>query len=77
MFLKINDSTFALSLNDGFMLINLNESFGQDSIFEPTIERLSINNKFLDISSLNIIEASYKDEISIEYSSGKIKQSFF
>lgn len=74
---EINDTIQAISLNDGFMLINPNKVINQNKVIKPSIERISINNEFLKTNNLNTIEASHKDEVSIEFSSPKSDNHFF
>jgi len=74
---KINDTIYALNLNDGFMLIdekNYSESY---ELHKPTIERVEIEKKPINLINSDLIEFPYKQGISISLSSAKSDNHFF
>lgn len=76
---QINDSIYALNLNDGFMLINTLENINlNNNLYKPSIEKIMVNNKLLDLNTSNIIELpNNKNTISISISSAKSSNHFF
>ncbi|WP_420574653.1 LuxR C-terminal-related transcriptional regulator [Kordia sp.] len=75
---KINDSLYALNLNNGFILIN-NTSKDSVMVFKPTIESVRINGKAVLLSEKNIetIELKHDESIDIELSSSRSENHFF
>lgn len=76
---KIDNSLFALNLDNGFMLID--ESY-KDSVvvYEPKIESIKINGKNIKLSSIkddNTIQVKYKESINLELSSSKSNNHYF
>jgi len=68
---KINDSIFALNLNDGFMLFdkkNYSESY---ELYKPSIEKVEIDKSPINLDSPEVIEFPYKKSISFSLSSPK------
>lgn len=75
---KINDSLYALSLNDGFMMIDANTHSNNQSVLKtPKIERLEINQQLMDLTSKKEIEIPYNKNISISISSAGSRDHFF
>ncbi len=76
---KLNDSIFALNLDNGFMLIN--EKFENSrNIYKPKIEGIQINDKKIDISTIyenKTINLNYRDTISFSLSSPKSTNHHF
>lgn len=74
---KINDSIYALNLDNGFMMIDSRYK-EEVRLFKPIIEKLSIDNKLLPISSLgNELTLGYNKELVIEITSPKSENHFF
>jgi len=73
---KISDSTYALNLNNGFMLI---DKLTKNKIVlnKPQIEKIGIDKNFIDLNQSEIIEFPYKKSISISLSSAKSDNHFF
>ena len=66
---KIGDSILALNLFNGFLIINPFKLSKKDSLTNPLIERISINNELIDLNS-NSIELPFKNNnISVRVSS--------
>ncbi len=68
---KINDSVFALNLNDGFMLIdgkNYNETF---SLEKPVVEKVEVNKILLELQASKSIEIPVSSYIAFTVSSPK------
>ena len=72
----ISDSTYALNLNDGFMLIDksINNKIALD---KPQIEKIEIDKTFIELNQSEIIEFPYKKSISISLSSAKSDNHYF
>lgn len=71
---KINDSVYALNLNDGFMLINTKNHYTQHRLYPPEIEYLSINDELIDLSELketNSFDAKYGKAVVLGLSSSQ------
>jgi len=66
---KINDSTLALNLYDGFMLINTANLENAITLKKPIIEKLSINNKAIDLKTDPILIPFGNNNITINVSS--------
>ncbi|MDG5491320.1 LuxR C-terminal-related transcriptional regulator [Psychroserpens sp. SPM9] len=74
---KISDSTYALNLNDGFMLID-SRVHKEKTVFKPSIDRIEISNNPLNFSSnADIINLKFGEEIDIHMSSPKSVNHFF
>ncbi|HKK11634.1 MAG TPA: LuxR C-terminal-related transcriptional regulator, partial [Flavobacteriaceae bacterium] len=74
---KINDSIYALNLNDGFMLFdkkNYSESY---QLYKPTIEKIEIDKNPIDLNGSDILEFPYKKSISFILTSPKSDDHFF
>ncbi len=75
---KINDSIYALSLNDGFMMIDGNfKATIKASLAKPTIERIEINKQLIDLTSNKEIEVPFNKSITIAISSALSRDHFF
>ena len=75
---KINDSSYALTLNDGFMLINQEYNSIKNVLVKPTIEKIEIDNQLIEIDSLQYVELPYNtNNISLSLSSASSKNHFF
>lgn len=76
---KINDSLFALNLDNGFMLID--ETFKDTTIvFKPKIESIKINGIEIKLSSIkddSTIKIKYNESINLELSSSNSTNHFF
>lgn len=74
---KINDSIYALNLNDGFMLID-GKNYSENLILQkPIIERIEVDKTLLDISTSNPVEFPFNKSISITISSPKSDNHYF
>lgn len=75
---KIDNSLYALNLNNGFILI---DSTTRDSvkIFKPKIESIRINDEAILLSTINSegIELKHSESIDIELSSSHSENHFF
>ncbi len=75
---KIKDSTYALNLNDGFMLINSQRYSEKDTLMKPVIESLEVDKVLMDVAASNSHEIPYKNKnISISISSPNSRNHFF
>ncbi|MCF8273609.1 MAG: helix-turn-helix transcriptional regulator [Flavobacteriaceae bacterium] len=73
---KITDSTFALNLNNGFMLID-NRFDSKKVLLQPQIESIKINKELVDLEPKRIIEFKLNSSLSISVSSPKSGNHFF
>lgn len=73
----ISDSTFALNLSNGFMLIDGKNYSKNFDLYKPTIEKIEIEKNLIDLNNLKIVEFPYKKNISISISSAKSDNHFF
>jgi DNA-binding CsgD family transcriptional regulator len=74
---KINDSIYALNLNDGFMLIDGKNYSESHELYKPIIEKIEIEKNLIDLTNSEIVEFHYKKSISISLSSAKSDSHFF
>lgn len=74
---QIKDSVYALNLHGGFMLINNIGLTKKDSLSKPIIERVKIDEKFVDINDSNIYEVPYNSSVNISMSSPSFNANFF
>ncbi|MGM5468803.1 LuxR C-terminal-related transcriptional regulator [Flavobacteriaceae bacterium LMO-SS05] len=74
---KINDTIYALNLNDGFMLIDGRNYTESHELFEPTIEKIEIDKTLIDLSHSKTVEFPYKKSISFSLSSPKSNGHYF
>jgi DNA-binding CsgD family transcriptional regulator len=74
---KINDSVYALNLNDGFMLFDKKNYFENHRLEKPTVEKIAIDKTPLDLNNSNVIEFPYKKSVSLSLSSPKSEDHFF
>ena len=73
---KINDSIYALNLNDGFMLFDWKNYSESHELYKPTIEKIEIDKSLIDLTNTEIIEFPYKKSISISLSSPKSEDHY-
>src|SRR5690606_33836848 len=73
---KINDSIFALNLNDGFMLINGNNHSESNALIKPKIESIEVGNNLIELNISNAVEFPINNNISFFVSSAKSKNHF-
>ncbi|MBR9914172.1 MAG: transcriptional regulator [Algicola sp.] len=74
---KISDSTYALNLNDGFMLID-QRAPSEKGVYKPIIERLEVNGDLVTYNDgENSIDLDFKKEITMYVSSPKSENHFF
>jgi DNA-binding CsgD family transcriptional regulator len=73
---KINDSIFALNLNDGFMLINGNNHSESGSLVKPTVEKIEVANNLIEFDTSKSVEFPINNSISFFVSSAKSKNHF-
>lgn len=66
---KISDSTFALNLYDGFMLIKTSDFFKNESLKKPKIEKIILNNKPIALNTRDIILPFRNNSLQIALSS--------
>ncbi|MEJ2113693.1 MAG: LuxR C-terminal-related transcriptional regulator [Flavobacteriaceae bacterium] len=74
---KINDSIYALTLYNGFMLIDTKNYHEQEVLQEPVIEKVSVDNTLIDVDSIKLIESPFNKNVSISISSPKSNGHFF
>tara|TARA_R110000868_G_scaffold100301_5_gene275904 strand:- start:1486 stop:4275 length:2790 start_codon:yes stop_codon:yes gene_type:complete len=73
---KISDSTFALNLNNGFMLIDI-RSNSKLILEEPIIEYIEIDKKLIDLQPNKTIEVNLNSSCSISVTSPKSSNHYF
>lgn len=73
---KINDSTFALNLNNGFMLID-SKSKTKIILNKPTIESIEIDKVLIDITPSETIKLKLNSSFGVSVSSPKSSNHFF
>lgn len=73
---KIDDSTFALNLNNGFMLVD-NQSEINEVLYKPIIDNIVIDKKFIEINLRKSLEINLNSSLSIAVSSPKSTIHFF
>jgi len=73
---KITDSTFALNLNNGFMLID-SRFKSNTRLLEPQIESLKIDKELINLEPNRIITFKLNSSLSISVSSPKSSNHFF
>lgn len=75
---KISDSIYALSLNDGFMMIEANmHSSKVGSLKKPEIEQIEVNQELIDLTLNQEVSVRYNKNISISISSASSRNHFF
>ncbi len=75
---KINDSLYALNLNDGFMLINNQRYSEKKDLEQPIVDVFEVDKNLLPLSSSTSIEIPYKNtNISISVSSPNSRNHIF
>jgi len=73
---KISDSTYALNLNDGFMLID-KKSNSEVILEKPTIDNIEIDKELIEINPNKVIEFKLNSSLSISVSSPKSNNHYF
>ena len=73
---KISDSTFALNLNNGFMIIDSKYS-PQAILNKPTIDNIQIDKELVDLSPNKTIEFKLNSSFGVSVSSPKSSNHFF
>ncbi len=73
---KITDSTFALNLNNGFMLID-NRFKSKSNLLEPQIESINIDKELINLEPKRVITFKLNSSLSISVSSAKSSNHFF
>ena len=73
----INDTIYALNLNDGFMLIDGRNYSESQELYKPAIEKIEIEKNLIDLNNSEIVEFPYKKSISLSLSSAKSDHHFF
>lgn len=73
---KITDSTFALNLNNGYMLID-SRSSSNTLLAQPDIEKIEVNKELIDIKPNQTIPVKLNNSIRISVSSAKSSNHFF
>ncbi|WP_178983354.1 helix-turn-helix and ligand-binding sensor domain-containing protein [Winogradskyella helgolandensis] len=75
---KINDSSYALNLDNGFMVIN-SASITDANLYKPDIESISISDSPITLTHINEdqIDFKFKENIAVELSSSKSLNHFF
>ncbi|MFH4964851.1 helix-turn-helix transcriptional regulator [Gaetbulibacter sp. M235] len=73
---KISDSTFALNLNNGFMLID-KKTNSKTILNMPQIEGIKIDKELIEIKQNQIIELKLNSSVNISISSPKSSNHFF
>jgi len=73
---KITDSTFALNLNNGFMLID-NRFTSNTRLIEPQIESIKIDKELINLEPDRVIIFKLNSSLSISISSPKSSNHFF
>ena len=73
---RISDSTYALNLNNGFMLIDKRTN---NKVFlnKPQIEKIQVDKSLIDLNNSEAVEFPYKKSISISLSSAKSDNHYF
>lgn len=74
---KINDSTFALNLYDGFMFIDLTKFSAIETLKAPTLSKISINNQDIALDTNNISLPFRNNKITITVNSSFSKNPSF
>lgn len=73
---KLNDSTYTLNLNDGFLMFNPNHSFSAQSPKTPAIEQIKVNDTYVSLEN-KVIDIPNNGNINITISSpGSTSHSF-
>ncbi len=74
---KINDSTFALNLYDGFMFIDAAKFTAKESLEKPTLSKITINNQPIALDTNNISLPFRNNAIAITVNSPFSKDHSF
>lgn len=73
---KISDSTFALNLNNGFMLFN-ESSQSEMILIKPTIEQIEIDKELIEINKGKLVSINLNSKVGVSVSSPKSNDHFF
>jgi len=73
---QINDSIYALNLNNGFLLLNANQNFTINKPIKPLIEKIQVNDIRVKIDT-SVIELPNNGKISISIASPNSNNHFF
>ena len=73
---KINDTTFALNLNNGFMLID-SKSKTKVVLMKPTIETIEIDKTLIDVKPNEAIKIKLNSSFGVSIASPKSSSHFF
>ncbi|WP_308992564.1 LuxR C-terminal-related transcriptional regulator [Mariniflexile litorale] len=73
---KINDSIFALNLNNGFMLID-SKSDSKTKLYKPTIDNIEIDKGLIDFDLNKKISIKLNSSFGVSVSSPKSNNHFF
>jgi len=73
---QINDSIYALNLNNGFLLLNENQNFTINKPIKPLIEKIQVNDIRVKIDT-SVIELPNNGKISISIASPNSNNHFF
>ncbi|MFZ2284231.1 MAG: transcriptional regulator [Lutibacter sp.] len=74
---KINDTTFALNLYDGFMFIDAAKFSKKEALKTPTLSKITINNQMIALDTNNISLPFRNNSIAIAVSSPFSKDHSF
>ncbi|MDA0177767.1 transcriptional regulator [Mesoflavibacter profundi] len=73
---KLNDSTYALNLNDGFLLFNANKLLNNYTPKVPTIEQIKVNNVKVNLDS-SMVQIPNNGKVHINIASPLSKNHYF
>ncbi|TVZ47954.1 LuxR C-terminal-related transcriptional regulator [Olleya sp. Hel_I_94] len=73
---QINDSIYALNLNNGFLLLNANQNFTVKKPVKPLIEKIQVNDIRVKIDT-SVIELPNNGKLSISIASPNSNNHFF
>ncbi|MBU2927668.1 helix-turn-helix and ligand-binding sensor domain-containing protein [Winogradskyella psychrotolerans] len=75
---RVNDSNYALNLDNGFMVINSTPAM-DTNLYKPNIESILISDSSVNLTDIDNgeIEFKFKESITIELSSSKSLNHFF
>lgn len=75
---KIADSTYALNLIDGFMLIDKTKSLhAKTALYKPSIDKISVNKKLIELDLTKNIDVDINSGLEILVSSPRSSNHFF
>ncbi|CAH8283591.1 regulatory LuxR family protein [Mariniflexile fucanivorans] len=73
---KINDSTFALNLNNGFMLVD-SKSYSKAVLDKPIIDHIEIDKQLIEIKPNKPVSIKLNSSFGVSISSPKSNNHFF